>query len=113
MYLVHGVNTPYQRRSGRRRVRRGPARSPKYRRWIRSLPSVVSGAFGCEAAHTGDDGGMGQKPSDFSCIALTAAEHIEYHSIGRPDFERRHGINCRVLVRRLNSAWFAYASEVK
>jgi hypothetical protein len=69
--------------------------------------------MGCEAAHTGDDGGMSQKPSDFTCIPLTPAEHIEYHLVGREEFERRHGIDCRDLVRNLNHAWFAHAHEVK
>ena len=113
MYAIHGVNTPYRRRSGRRSDRRGPARSWKYRAWIRSLPSVVSGWNGCEAAHTGDDGGMGQKPSDFTCIPLTPVEHRLYHQIGRERFEVRFGLNCRELVKRLNHAWFAYAQEVK
>jgi hypothetical protein len=113
MYAVHGVNTPYARRSGRRRVRRGPARSWKYRQWIRSLPSVVSGSDGCEAAHTGGDGGTGQKSSDFSCIPLTAVEHRLYHQVGRDRFEIRYRINCRELVKRLNSLWFGHAQEVK
>ena len=112
MYAVHGVNTPYARRT-RHRVRRGPARSWKYRAWIRSLPSVVSGWDGCEAAHTGDDGGMGQKAADYSCIPLTPIEHRRYHQIGRDRFELRFGISCRELVKRLNQLWRTCSAEVK
>ncbi len=111
MYAVHGERS--SRRAPRRRARRGPARNWKYRRWIRSLPSAVSGALGCEAAHTGDDGGMAQKPSDYTCLPLTPAEHIEYHRFGRTAFETRHGLDCRALVKRLNHDWFAYAGRVK
>jgi hypothetical protein len=111
MYAVHGQTV---RRRGRRRSRRcRPARSWKYRAWIRSLPSAVSGLPGCEAAHTGDDGGMSQKPSDYSCIPLTWSEHREYHRLGRAGFEGLHRLSCREIVRRLNHDSFAYSQGVK
>ena len=109
MFAVHGRKAP--RRPRRRRS--SPARSWKYRAWIRSLPSAVSGAIGCEAAHTGSDGGMALKASDYSCIPLTFTEHREYHQVGRAEFERLHQVNCRELVRRLNHDWFAYGNLVK
>jgi hypothetical protein len=110
-YAVLGETARPPRRSPRRR--RGPARNWKYKAWIRSLPSAVSGAGPCEAAHTGTDGGMSQKASDYSCVPLTAAEHRQYHQLGRGGFEARYGVNCRDLVARLNHCWFAYAGEVK
>jgi hypothetical protein len=114
-YLRFAVwgETEHPRRSPRRRSGRGPARNWKYRAWIRSLPSAVSGAEGCEAAHTGDDGGMAMKASDYSCIPLTPEEHREYHRVGRVAFELATGINCKALVKRLNHDWFAYSREVK
>jgi hypothetical protein len=63
--------------------------------------------MGCEAAHTGTDGGMAQKASDFSAIPLTPAEHRDYHQIGRKAFERKHGIVCADLVRDLQAIWSA------
>lgn len=111
-FAVHGERPP--RRSPRRRTGRGPARSWKYRGWIRTLPSAVSGSgYGIEAAHTGSDGGMRQKASDFTCVPLTHDEHMELHRIGREQFEARHDINLAAVVRSLNHAWFAYSSEVK
>jgi len=92
---------------------RGPARDYRYRAWIRSLPSAVSGQLGCEAAHTGGDGGMRQKSSDFSCVPLTRSEHAELHGIGKQDFEAKYGIEFKEVVRRLSDAWFAHAAEVK
>jgi hypothetical protein len=94
-------------RAPRRKPRRGPARSWKYLAWIRTMPSIVSGLYGCEAAHTGDDGGMRMKASDFSCLPLTPAEHREYHQLSRERFEAKHGIDCRQLVRQFNELWFS------
>lgn len=110
-YAVLGEHE--HKRCSRRRARRGPVRDYKYRAWIRSLPSAVSGALGCEAAHTGDDGGTSQKSSDYSCIPLTSLEHADYHLIGHMAFETLHGLDCRALVKRLNHDWFAYAGRVK
>lgn len=110
-YAIHGETT--HPRAARRPARQcKPARNGKYRAWIRSLPSVVSGKMGCDAAHTGDDGGMAQKASDYSCIPLTREEHGELHR-GRAEFERLHQVDIAALVRRLNHDWFAYAARVK
>ena len=82
-----------------------PIRNYKYRAWIRSLPSAVSGEGPCDACHTGTDGGIGQKSSDLSCIPLTRQEHQEYHQIGKKDFERKYGLDLFALVQRLNRIW--------
>ena len=111
MYAVHGKKAP--RRAPRRRTGRGPVRDRKYLSWIRTLPSAVSGQLGCEAAHTGSDGGMGMKSSDHSCIPLTHEEHREYHQIGKVAFEQKNGIVCANVVQSLTRCWFLYSSEVK
>lgn len=85
--------------------RKGPPRDARYRAWIRTLPSAVSGKMGCEACHTGSDGGMSQKASDYSCVPLTPAEHREYHRIGKRTFEHCYRIHFASLVRRLNRIW--------
>ena len=93
------------------RVRReAPARDWKYRAWIRTLPCTVCETTRyIEAAHTGRDGGMSQKASDYSCIPLCAPCHRtrsdSYHFVGRREFERRHGLDIAALVARLNEAW--------
>ena len=103
-YAVHG-DTSRPKRKPRRRRRNGPARDYRYRAWIRTLPSAISGLLGCEAAHTGTDGGMRQKSSDYTCIPLTPQEHREYHTIGKKDFELKYGISCEVICRRLYDLW--------
>ena len=101
-------------RAPRRPARRtSAARDWKYRAWIRTLPSCVSGRPGCEAAHTGDDGGMRTKASDYTCVPLTWEEHREYHRLGRKAFEAKYEIDCQAIVKRLNGIWFRYAREVK
>lgn len=112
MTYVYFSKAPGDRKPPRRR-RTGSARDYKYRAWIRSLPSAVSGYRGCEACHTGSDGGMSMKASDYSCIPLTPTEHVEYHQIGKESFERKHGINCAQTVERLNGVWFRFSREVK
>lgn len=98
-------------RAPRRKPRRGPARSWKYRAWIRTVPSVVSGRPGCEACHTKNNG-MRSKGSDFTCVPLTRAEHIEYDA-DRDAFERKYGVSMAAVVEELNHAWFAHAGRVK
>jgi hypothetical protein len=85
--------TEHPRRRSPRRRRRGPARDAKYRAWIRTLPcAACETTERVEAAHTGSDGGMSMKASDYSCVPLcrdchTLSEHA-YHRLGRAQFER-------------------------
>lgn len=97
---------------------KGPARSSKYRGWIRTLPCSACGIEGrSEAAHTGGDGGLRQKASDYSCIPLCPDCHTlgtdSYHQVGRDLFEQIWKIDCRAVVKRLAHDWFAYAGAVK
>lgn len=108
-FAVHGETK--HPRAPRRKPRRGPYRSWKYRAWIRTVPSVVSGRTGCEACHTVNNG-MRSKGSDLSCVPMTRAEHREYDA-GRKAFERKYGISMTAEVRKLNSIWFQYSGLVK
>ena len=102
MREIHNQEIP---RKPPKRETRGPARSYKYRGWIRSLPSAVSGLTPCDACHTGPHG-LSQKASDYTCIPLTREEHQELHAIGPEAFELRHGLDIGELVKRLNYLWF-------
>ena len=89
---------------------RGPARDWKYRAWIRSLPCATCEIEPAgEAAHTGSDGGMKQKASDFSCIPLCRNCHTmgpyAYHRIGRKEFELRHKVHLTNLAQQLAACW--------
>jgi hypothetical protein len=83
-----------------------PTRHPKYLAWIRTLPCLVCGrTSGVEAAHTGPHG-IAQKSADTSAIPLCVRHHRtgrdSYHKLGPRAFERRHGLDLRTIVARLN-----------
>jgi hypothetical protein len=71
-----------------------------------------SGAEVIEAAHTNALGptGLGQKTTDFSAIPLCAGHHREnpdsYHRLGEHGFSRKHGIDLKELVLRLQSRFW-------
>ena len=95
-------------RRATRRWHRGPARDARYLAWVRTLPCEICGGL-AEAAHTGADGGMRQKASDFTCIPLCHRCHRTgkqaYHAIGRRAFEALHMIDCAAVVMRLNAEY--------
>lgn len=70
-----------------------PIRSEKHRRFIASLPCVVSGAHDTQAAHIrlGNGGGMGMKPCDSCTIPLSVAQHALQGIIGEHAFWSPHG----------------------
>lgn len=93
----------------RRRTRRGPPRSPEYRRWIRSFPCAVCGALvRIEAAHTGMHG-ISQKSSDFQCLPLCVWDHREgpyaLHRIGPEQFEQYYQVSLAGLVAEFQQLW--------
>ena len=106
-WTIHG------RRSPRRAVastRKGPPRDEDYKAWIRTLPCVACGMEGrSEAAHTGNDGGMSMKASDYSCVPLCADCHTQtsgaYHQVGKHAFELAHGLSFVELTRQLEREW--------
>jgi hypothetical protein len=114
MQEVHGVDVGLQRkppRSATSSLGQKPARDWKYRSWIRSLPCVGCGLDPAgEAAHTGSDGGMSQKASDYSCVPLCSDCHTlgpdAYHRIGKAAFEVRRNVRLAVNVNGLNWIWF-------
>ena len=112
MKEVHGVETP--RKPIRRAIRStGPARDRKYMAWIRTLPCAhCDTTYGIEAAHTGSDGGMRLKASDYSCVPLCNDCHqaapISYHRN-----RTAMGIDFPALVRRLNDVYESMAEYAR
>jgi hypothetical protein len=98
-----------------RAVYRGPVRDDNYKVFIRLQPCCVCGRTPAEAAHTGRDGGMRQKSSDYSCVPLCRCCHTaggkSYHRIGRKEFERQHGIDFDIVTEGLFTEWSALRWE--
>lgn len=82
---------------------------PRHLAFIRLLPSVVSGEYGCEACHIRAGSavhkkvwtGAGRKPDDAWCLPLTPAEHRTQHSMDELAFWRSHEIDPFELAVRL------------
>jgi hypothetical protein len=90
--------------------RKGPARDEDYKTWIRTLACCACGhPAPSEAAHTGIDGGMSMKASDYSCVPLCSDCHtrgpLAYHRIGKRSFERVHGVQFSAIAARLRREW--------
>ena len=83
------------------------------RRLAASHERILCSACGIEglseAAHTGSDGGMSMKASDYSCVPLCSACHTQapgaYHRVGKRAFEQRKGISFAGTVAALNREW--------
>lgn len=106
-WAVHGRKPP---RRASTPTRKGPPRGEVYKAWIWTLPCCACGIEGrSEAAHTGTDGGMSQKASDYSCVPLYSGCHTQapgaHHRVGKRAFEVRHGLSFVRMVERLQREW--------
>jgi len=114
-YLAHvvlGRKLPQRERIGPRSrpPRKGPARDEDYKAWIRTLDCCACGHRAPnEAAHTGLDGGMSMKASDYSCVPLCSDCHtrgpLAYHRIGKRAFERVFALRFASIVAGLRREW--------
>ncbi|MEF2073537.1 hypothetical protein [Consotaella aegiceratis] len=84
-------------------------RDEQHLAFIRSLPSIISGLYGCEAAHVryGDPRyrkkrtGRGQKPDDCWCVPLTPEEHRDQHAENEALWWVKQGIDPLAIAQRL------------
>ena len=82
-----------------------PLRDPLYLAWIRSMPSVQSGKYGCVAHHMVGHGRLStQKSSDYFAIPMTDAEHRVLHDHGWPAWEEKHGSQLEHAARMMEQA---------
>lgn len=78
-------------------------------RFIRTLPSVISGKMPCEACHIryGDPmyrkkrTGKGQKPDDCWSVPMTPDEHREQHAGNEVNFWNRRRIDPLAIAQKL------------
>lgn len=89
---------------GQKRPRR---ENGKHLAWIRTLPCVITGQYGVEAAHIRyaapeygkRDTGKAEKPDDDWVIPLAPELHREQHSMNEVKFWTKYGIDpCRVAL---------------
>jgi hypothetical protein len=109
-YLAWAIHGRKPQRRAASSTRKGAPRDPVYLAWVREMPCLACGTGGrSEAAHTGSDGGMSMKASDYSVVPLCADCHRyspdSYHRAGKGAFERRHGLCLVRVVAQLNREW--------
>ena len=84
-------------------------RDDRHLAFIRTLPSVLSGVYGCEACHIryGDPmyrkkrTGKGQKPDDCWVIPMTPDEHRDQHSGNEVNFWNRYRIDPLAIAQKI------------
>ena len=110
-WIVALIRGEESRQPRRRRLyfRRGPARDPRYRAFIRSFPCLACGICGrSEAAHTGPHG-IGQKASDYRCLPLCREHHrasnYALDVIGAKAFEEYWQVSISQAISDLNEEW--------
>ena len=67
-------------------------RDRDYLDWLQDRKCVVTGKTPCDPAH-GPSAGSKVKGPDKGAIPLIRELHVEQHSIGWPDFEKKYGID--------------------
>lgn len=91
--------------------------SEKYRRWIASLPCLITGQRDVQCAHIrkGADAGMGRKPADWRTLPLSCAQHALQHEIGELKYWYQYGgyETAAVLARQLFEVRFNTAAAIK
>lgn len=80
-----------------------PHRDPKYLRWVKTLPSAISGQPADDPHHLigHGQGGMGTKVSDYLTFPLTRLEHDRLHRMGWKAWEEIHGSQWRFVAMTL------------
>ncbi|TCU34033.1 hypothetical protein EV129_11316 [Rhizobium azibense] len=110
------VRNPDAFNTSRRAKEAKDVRDERHLAWIRTLPSVISGRYGCEAAHISyadrrygkPERAKGKRAGDDFTLPLTAEEHQHgpdaQHKCkagGERDWWLRHGIDATTLASRL------------
>ena len=79
-----------------------PIRSEKHRRFIASLPCIITGRGECQAAHIRHGYyGLGTKPSDARCIPLNYEQHRIQHETTELKFYGRKRLDAAIWLSAL------------
>ncbi len=110
------VRSPDAFNTSRRAKEAIEVRDERHLAWIRTLPSVISGLYGCEAAHVSyadrrygkPERAKGKKTGDDFTLPLTPDEHQhgpdaqhKCKSGGEREWWMKHGIDATALASRL------------
>jgi len=80
-------------------------KSKKYREYVKSLPSCISGMPSDDAHHIKGHFYTGAStPSDIFVIPLTRSEHTNFHNIGYKRWEAEYGSQIMYALRTIEQA---------
>lgn len=81
-------------------------RDPKYLKFVRSLPCVITGQTGVDAHHLIGYGqsGMGMRSSDYYAFPLRHDLHMDLHNIGWKEWEEKHGLQWKFVAETMQKA---------
>ena len=101
--MIKKPNTAFSKDKPKRVTRgRKPVKLDAYRKWIKSLPSLITAKrTDVEVAHVSladptvgkRTRGKSQKADDFYVVPLSRVLHAEAHRIGEKAFQRQYSIN--------------------
>lgn len=102
------ARSPKMLSDGSKVTKQVPERDANYLKFIRNLPCLVCGSQAVHAHHS-EFRGMGEKGSDYSCIALCENHHVSgnksIHKLGIEKFEAQHGLNISKTIQQLLSQY--------
>lgn len=93
--------------------KRKPSKSASYLSWLRSLPCVITGRYGVEAAHVSFPApnyahygrAKSSKASDRWALPLSADQHRAQHNMNEAEFWREAGIDPHIVAMVLWGLW--------
>lgn len=96
-----------------------PKKRPDYLAFLHSLPCIVSGMPGVEAAHLsfakpewGHYGrAKGRKAPDRWCLPLSPAQHLAQHRMNEREFWQDRGINPHLACLVIHGLWSDYGDD--
>lgn len=88
-------------------LKRKKFRSEKYRRWIASLPCIITKTTGeCQCAHIRSGFyAIGMKPDDSMCVPLHWRQHLLQHEISEEKFYDGKLEEAKELAGELYQCW--------
>jgi hypothetical protein len=101
--------------------KRKPAKKADYLSFLHSLPCVVTGRHGVEAAHVSFAApeylhygrGKGTKADDRWALPLSPEAHRDQHSHNERDWWARQGIDPHLLALVIYGAWSAMGDDAE
>ncbi|GAB4351332.1 MAG: DUF968 domain-containing protein [Oricola sp.] len=116
---MSGFRIPYPNEQFSAGKKTAPVKRDSYKRWIATLPCVITKSYGVQVAHLSfsrpELGHLGRgkqtKASDRWVLPLAVALHEEQHAGSEREFWRRYGIDPHIACLVLFGIWSDYGRD--